>query len=521
MSTTTTSRSTSPARARRLALGAVAAALFITALDTYVVVTLLPRIMFDLGVPVDRAEQASPVITGFLAGYIVAMPIIGAASDVYGRKRVFLTALAAFLLGSIVTATAGPFGFDATAGNVGWLVAGRVLQGLGGGATVPVAMAMAADFYPAGRRAVPVGVLSALQETGSVLGPLYGAALAGLIGWRGVFLANLVLAAMVAIGFWLAVRALGAPRAVLSRAADARRVDWVGGAMLGTALGLGVLALYPDDPAHRATGALLLPLGALALALLGGYGCWQARRPEALLPRKMLRDAGLLGAALTNLLVGTVLMVALVDIPVLARAAYGFDELGSALLLARFMLAIPVGAVIGGVVASRLGNRTTAATGMAVAAAAFLQMSTWGAGAMSQKVLGLPSVTLTLAMGGFAFGLVIAPVAAATLDRVRASEHGLASSLVVLSRTFGMLLGLCALTGFGLHRFYELMRSAPPPAVTDPNALSLLERQVTVALLQEYHDIFRITAVVCVVATGVALVSLGAARRPVAETAAG
>ena len=78
---------------RRLLLVAVAAGLFLAALDTYVVVTVLPRMMFDLALPLDRVEQATPIITGFLVGYIVTMPLTGAISDLYGRGRVYLVSL--------------------------------------------------------------------------------------------------------------------------------------------------------------------------------------------------------------------------------------------------------------------------------------------------------------------------------------------------------------------------------------------------------------------------------------------
>ena len=73
---------------RRLILAAVGAGLFLAALDTYVVVTVLPRMMFDLTIPIDRIEQATPVITGFLLGYIVTMPLLGAVSGpVRARAR--------------------------------------------------------------------------------------------------------------------------------------------------------------------------------------------------------------------------------------------------------------------------------------------------------------------------------------------------------------------------------------------------------------------------------------------------
>ena len=89
---------------RRLLLGSAALGLLVAALDAYVVVTLLPAMLYDLDLSVDRIEQATPIVSGFLGGYIVVMPLLGLASDVHGRVAVYLVALALFAAGSVLTA---------------------------------------------------------------------------------------------------------------------------------------------------------------------------------------------------------------------------------------------------------------------------------------------------------------------------------------------------------------------------------------------------------------------------------
>ena len=517
---------------RRLILAVVAAGLFLAALDTYVVVTVLPRVMFDLALPIDRIEQATPIITGFLVGYIVTMPLMGALSDTYGRGRVYLASLGGFTLGSLLTATAGLTTFPSESlSGLPWLVSGRVLQGLGGGAMVPVALALAADLFPVGRRAMALGAIAAVQETGSVLGPLYGAALAGaaagLGGWRAIFWVNLPLAALCAAGLFYAAGHGALP--ALPRPSDGARVDWLGGALLGIGLGLVVLALYPDDPSRHAVGPLFVPLGLLGLAALAGYVWQQARGSDPLIPPGLLSNRTFIGANLTNLMVGAGLIVALVDVPIVARGIFGLNELDGALLLARFMVAIPVGALVGGWLSNRIGYRLSASGGLLLAALAFYRMSAWQADELTRTIAGIPDATITLALCGLGFGLVIAPVAAAILDRSQGREHGLASSLVVLARSVGMLLGLSALTAFGIRRFYQLFNQAPLPALggggsIDSAKLALLLRErFTSALLQEYHEIFTIACAICVVAAVVAVATLGGGGRavvPGAEVAA-
>src|SRR5215831_7604325 len=180
---------------RRLQLGLAAAGLLLAALDALAVVTLLPQMLAAVDLPIDRIEAAAPIVTGFLGGYVVAMPLLGAFSDARGRLPAYGAALAAFGAGSILTALAP---------SLAWLVAGRVLQGLGGGALVPLSLALAADLYPAGQRGLAIGAIAAIQEAGSVLGPVYRAALAaGLGGWRPVFWLNLPLAGAILAGLWL------------------------------------------------------------------------------------------------------------------------------------------------------------------------------------------------------------------------------------------------------------------------------------------------------------------------------
>src|ERR1700689_2007752 len=108
---------------RRWILAIAAASVLVAAMDTYVVVLALPAIMAQVGIGIDQLQAATPIVSGFLLGYIVVMPLLGRLSDLYGRRPLLLLCLAVFAGGSLVTASAT---------DLGSLVTGGALQGLGG-----------------------------------------------------------------------------------------------------------------------------------------------------------------------------------------------------------------------------------------------------------------------------------------------------------------------------------------------------------------------------------------------------
>src|ERR1700712_1721733 len=166
-------------------------AVLLTAADTYVIVLALPDILTGVGVGLDQLQRATPIIGGFLLGYTATLPLLGRLADLRGRVPVLAGCLMLFALGSLLTATAV---------SLGPAVAGRGLQGIGAGGLVPATLALVADRWPPERRALPLGVVGAVQEAGAVLGPLAGAGVLAVADWRAIFWLNLVLGVALAGG---------------------------------------------------------------------------------------------------------------------------------------------------------------------------------------------------------------------------------------------------------------------------------------------------------------------------------
>jgi len=497
---------------RSVLLALTGAGLFLASLDAYVVVTVLfnssdPRasILTSLSIPANHFERATPIITGFLLGYLAAMPLAGGLSDRFGRLRVFALSMVLFAFGSLLTATAP---------NLGQLVTGRFLQGAGGGALVPAVLALAADLYPAGGRSPVLGAVSALQEVGSVLGPLWGGFIAGLLGWTWIFWINIPFAALLLWGLWPEIRAGGEPR-------REGQVDGLGVILATAGLAFLTLALYAAAPDRSPVGEGFFWQLPLAILFFAAFVWHERRSSHPLINIRHFRDSSFTGSALTNAIAGAGLMVSLVYIPVLANAVFSMNARDAALLLFRLMLGIPIGALVGGWLAQRLRSyRLVAALGLVLAGIGFVMLSGWNEGSLNPHLLGLPIrvADAELFLTGFGLGIEIAPVSAALLDAVGEAERGAGASFLIIMRLVGMLVGFSLVAGFGLWEFDRATVHLLPPLVglnpTTATQWAIYTLKVKAAIFDEYHLIFRATAIALFVGALLAAATLRPLPRP-------
>ncbi|MFI7223548.1 MFS transporter [Nonomuraea angiospora] len=507
--------------ARRVVLGAGGAVVLLAALDAYVVVTVLIDIAEDVGIPLNHLERATPIVTGFLLGYVAAMPLLGQLSDRYGRRPLIHACLAAFALGSVLTALAS--------GEV-MVVAGRTVQGVAGGALLPITMALIGDLWDEHERPVALGAVGAAQELGSALGPLYGGVLAlipstvvagvELGGWHAIFWINLPLAALAAVAVHLTVpsgppaRTGPPPDPTTTTGGGRRRVDVVGGALLALALALLVVGLYNPDPAKTVLPPWGLPVIAAGALAAGIFVWWEIRSPVRLLDLSATRKTPLLATLAVSFLAGAALLVTMVFVQFTAQTLLGEDALGASLILARFLAALTVGALLGGLLARRLGESVVAVAGLVLGAAGYWLMSRWPLDLKSAGLL----VDVDLVVAGLGLGLVIAPVSSAVLRVTSAAQHGVASAAVVVARMMGMLIGIAAVSAWGFYRFQSLTAQLDTPlpfgvdAVTYQRQLAEYTAKVQAALHTEYTEMFLVTAFICLLGAAVALLMPRARR---------
>src|SRR4051812_484112 len=292
-------------------------AALVTAADTYLVLPALPDILAGVGVGLDELQRATPVVGGFLLGYTATLPLLGRLADLRGRVPVLVGCLLLFALGSLLTATA-----DA----LGPAVLGRGLQGIGAGGLVSATLALVADRWSPERRALPLGVVGAVQEAGAVLGPLAGAALLAVGDWRLIFWVNLLLGLGLAVGVAAAARGRRRDPVALVLAAlavTALGLQLAAPAVLAESVRLGLLYL-PVVPSLGVTTPLALVAIAAGLAVVVRSLVSPA---GAVLPLRGLRrlagEVDVLGSALAVVALGSLVWAFAAADPATQVVAHG------------------------------------------------------------------------------------------------------------------------------------------------------------------------------------------------------
>lgn len=472
----------------RIALVVICLAVFLSALDQYALVTMFdplkPGLLQDVGITDTNLDHAAWILNSYVLGYIVAMPLMGRLADVRGRRLVFTLCLVLFAVGSLFCALSpvlgGPLEPDATTLSgavltplyiaVQWLlgvahqlgvdtslpildvlVGARFVQAIGGGALVPVAIAVVGDLFGATRRGLALGMVGAVAEIGGVIGPLWGAWINAQWGWEWIFYLNLPLALAL-----LVAGAFALPR----RSQASGRVDILGALLLGAAvvclsLGFGLegqlTSLQPGSAVAPQPGLLV----AAGLLLIIFVVVELLRRSPAIDVRQFARPA-FAAAALLSFLTGLTLVVAIVLIPtfisVLQPSTNGLE---AAVALLRMTVFIPVGALGGGWLSTRLGSPLVAAVGALLTAAGLYLMSLWPAN------VGAGQITVATLLAGLGYGLVIAPTNTSALNSADAGREGMAGAVVTVLRMSGMLLGLSWAFLWAVSRFTTLAAALP------------------------------------------------------------
>jgi MFS family permease len=450
---------------------------FLAGLELMITATALPSILQDLAISDQLGKpafaelrHASWIVNGYLLAYVVAMPLAGRLADVWGARRLFLSALIVFILASLAAGRAQ---------SIDELIAGRIIQGIGGGILVPVGTAAASHLFEGDDRPRALGIIGALTFLGMAVGPFLGAAILGGLdvgsglarvglapgsdlanalapSWRWVFYVNVPIGIIALLIAWAASSGWETPR----RQAG---VDVVGAVIWSVALaaGLGAVTLIGvsdlgglDPVVVGLVLAGICVLGVLVTIVRG------LRRPDPFLDPRLFRSLTFSSAALVSLLTGFAFATAIIGGAVFVdRVLYGGPD-DQRLALGALAAATAVGALVSGFAVRALSLRLVTLVGLLLSAGALVLMSGWS------PAVAIATVAGVLGAFGLGFGLTVTPRSTAAVESAGRASFGMASAIVTVARMIGMAIGVSVLTAYGstqIDRLYANLFSAANP----------------------------------------------------------
>lgn len=480
--------------------------------ELMVVAIALPSIVADVGGWADLA-RASWIVNAYLLAYVVAMPLAGRAADLWGARRLFVIALGLFIIGS---AAAGLSRVAGPEGTLAWLIGARIVQGFGGGALVPLSIALASHLFSGRTRAVALGVEGAATFVGMAIGPAYGAWVLlnvalpiprlDIVAWQWIFLLNVPIGIIVLLATYVAIGGIETPR-------SSGRLDLVGAVLLSVVLAAGIGAITVAGGSGWTAAPVLAGFAVAGLGLVA-LVAWLSRARWPLIDLRLFADRAFSASNLVSLLTGYTLATAIIGGPVfVSRVLFGTD-LEAATALTALTAAIAAGALVGGAATAWVGERPVTMLGIIATAAGLWRATGWGTDT------GLDRLVIDLATFGVGFGLTVSPRTTAAVEAAGSAAYGVASATLQVGRTIGMSVGLALLTAIGQNRIDELSVLVNDPVRRDELVVDLGRPEFVgvdpnaslglVALLEEWSrgQAADVLGLVITIALGVALATL-------------
>ncbi len=403
-------------RRRMLVLAICCMSLFIVGIDATIVNVALPSIQRQLHAPVSGLQWTVDAYTIVVASFLM---LSGSTADRVGRRRTFQAGLGLFTLGSLLCSLAP---------GLGWLVAFRMLQALGGSMLNPVAMSIITNtFTEPAERARAIGLWGSVFGMSMALGPIAGGALVAVVGWRGIFWVNIPVGVAAII-----LTALFVPE---SRAATARRVDPVGQTLIVLLLASLTYGIIEGPNAGWSSPRILGCFGLAAAALLALIS-YEPRRREPLLDLRFFRSAPFSGATLI-----AVCAFAALGGFLFLNTLYLQDERGFSALHAG-LYTLPMAAMT--VLLAPLSGRIVAARGPRLPLVLAGIATTAGALMLTRLTSATPAGYLlaSYVVFGIGGGLVNAPITNTAVSGMPRSQAGVAAGIASTSRQVGSALGV-------------------------------------------------------------------------------
>lgn len=440
--------------------------MFLASLDQTIVATALPTIIGELG----GISHLSWVVTAYLLTSTASSPLYGKLSDLYGRKVMFQTAIAIFLVGSMLC------GF---AVNMGQLIAFRAIQGMGAGGLIVMALTIIGDVLSPRERGRYQGYMGSVFAVSSVGGPLLGGFIVDNLDWRWIFFVNIPvgLAAMVATARFL--------RLPVRR--REHKIDYAGAALLVSGVTALLLVTVWGGSEYEWRSPQIIGLGAAAVILLTLFVLQERRAAEPILPLRLFRDRTFTITSATGFIIGLAMFGSIVFLPLFLQAVIGVSPTHSGLLLVPLMAGVLSSSIISGRRISHHGRyKRYPLAGLVTATVGLYLLST-----MTPQT-GLVMASAYMLTLGVGMGLVMQVLVIAVQNSVPMEDLGVATSLQAFFRSLGGSFGT-ALFGavLGSRLAVEIAKRIPDTGglsigelTGSPEAIHALPEAIRVPLIE-------------------------------------
>jgi len=467
-------------RETRIVFSALVLAMLLAVLDQTILATALPTIVGDLG----GLDHLSWVVTAYLLASTASTPIWGRLSDLYGRKRLFQTAIVIFVVGSALCGIAQ---------NLGELIAFRAFQGLAAGGLMTLAMALVGDLVSARERGRYQGYIQATFLGAAIAGPLLGGLLVDHLSWRWVFYVNVPLGivSLLVIGAVLHVP--------IER--TQHRIDYSGAVLLAGAVTSLLLVTVWGGRQYPWGSTEIVGLVIAAALLLGAFLVQERRAPEPILPLRLFRDPVFTVVSATLFIATCSLFAAIVFLPLFLQIVDGDSATSSGLFLLPLLIPSTIATIAAGRLIVHTGRyKIFPVVGLALMTLGLLLMSTMDSGTSHT------TTAIFIVVFGLGFGMVSQVLVLAIQNSVEQHDLGIATASANFFRALGGAIGVAV---FGAVFTAKLVGPVDADRLeSSPHEIRnlgpVLRDRMVDATAQATHNVFLVAAAIA--AIGFALV---------------
>ena len=439
--------------------------MLLASLDQMIFSTALPTIVGEL----DGVNHMLWVTTAYILASTITLPVYGKLGDLIGRKGLFITAIAIFMVGSVI---------GGLAHNMTWLIAGRAVQGLGGGGLLILAQAIIADVVPARQRGKYMGIMGGVFAVSSVAGPLLGGWFTDSIGWRWAFWMNIPLGilAITSAAFFLRL-----PKNTNRNPS----IDVAGISLLAVASTCLVLMTTWGGNTYDWNSPVIigLILGAIVAGI--SFVVVERRAAEPIMPLHLFRQRNFNLTTVVGLIIGVAMFGALAYLPTYLQMVTGANATQAGLLIIPLMAALLITSIVSGQLVSKTGRyKWFPITGMVLVGISLFLLSTM------TPTLAVWIICGYLAIMGLGLGMSMQILILIVQNTFPVTEVGTATASNNYFRQIGASLGSAIVGSLFVGKLTQLLGERLPSGGTSAEGgNNSLTPAVVRDLPQALHDV--------------------------------